>query len=181
MTFYTRTCQLGKTCPQYQWEGAWAPCPSLTASPLPQSPDSILPIHVSVRLPPSTRLNTGHHSPIKPIPYCPPAWVRLLRCPRRSDAAPRHHLSLTLGQRCCMSATPPNMTTCQKRNCTRHPHFPFSHPSRPCPRRMGAFLSPSTWQAIMRMSPAAHHRCQRRKADTVSEEKGGAGDIMRVR
>lgn len=179
MTSSTRTCQLGKTCLQYRWEGAWAPCLSLTASPLPQSLDSIPHIPASVLLPPSSSQNTGPHSPIKLIPYSPPASALHLPCPRRSDAAPRQHPSPTAGQGCCTSATPPSMTTCQKKSCTQRRLSPFSHPSHPCPRQMGACSLPSTWPVRMQTSPPAHPHCQKRKADTVSEGKGGAGDIMR--
>lgn len=170
MTSSTRTCQLGITYPRYQWEGAWAPCLSLTASPPPQSPDSIPHILASALHRPSSSLNTGPRSPIKPIPYSP-ASAHLLPCPRRSGAAHRRRPSLTQDPGCCTNATPPNMTTCQKRSGTLHRHFPFSRPFHPCPRQMGACSSPSTSPARMQMSPPAHPHCQKRKADTVSEAK----------
>lgn len=147
MTSSTRICQLGKTYPQYQWEGVWAPCLSLTASPLLRSPASFPHIPASVLLHHRTRTNTGPPNPTRPIPYSLLGSAHPLPCPRSSDATPRYHPSLMEGPGCCMSATPPSMTTCQKRNCTLHRHSPFSHPSpmpHPCPRQMGVCLLPNT-------------------------------------
>lgn len=181
MTSSTRTCQLGKTCPQYQLEGASAPCPSLTASPLPPFLDSTPRIHASALPHPSTKI-TGPPSPIRLTPYSPPASAHPLPCRWRSGAAPKRRPSPTVGPGCCTSDSPRSTTTCQKRNFIPRHRSPFSHPSHPCPKQMGACLFPSTLPVTMQMSLPAHRHCQKRKANTVSEGgRKGAGDIMMQR
>lgn len=170
-TFSIRTCQPGITYPQYPSEDAWVLYLSLTASPPPQSPDSIPHIPASVLLHPSSRQSTGHLNPTKPTPYSHPASVRPLPSPRRSDAAPRHRPFPMWDPGCFMNAILPNMTTCQKMSGIPRHHSPFSPPSHPCPRRMGAFSSPNILPARMRMFLPALRHCQRRRADTVSEAK----------
>lgn len=166
-TFSTRTCLPGTTYLRYRQGAAWAPCPSLTANPRPLFPDSISRTLLWALLPPSSQ-NTGLHSPTIVTLYSHVAPAHPQLCLWKNDAARRPRPSLTGAPGCCMSATPPSMTTCQKRNFTPLRRSPFSHPSPPCLKPTGDFLSPSTWPARMQMSPQTLRHFLKRKTDTVS-------------